>query len=311
MKLFSTLTLSLFAMNAMALPVLHELDPGQSIRIFKDHEDPKKVYFMPDSVELRGLEEKRPEFLIFETGDNELSVNVETKFRPVISKSLQRRLDFEKSKGNQVSVLQAAQIELERTMFEGSFNGYEVSRCTDDLDSNFSFIVHGRRESVVDLVTQIKQSKEKVSMGKVCHLVSGMTPTMSAMVSLNEAKVLGHLMSKFTNSNHTDDEDEEEILISELDVRQAIKELILDGQVRVVILGGEAKIGDYIYEITNRILEKYFHSAFEDYKFERNTVEPSDMVLEMTLEGQAEVTKPFCQDLDITPIKDYPELLKF
>lgn len=299
MKLMPTLVFSLFAMNALALPVLREPEAGMMVKVFKDHLDSDQLYYRPDVAPLYELDQKKPLFSMVKTKDEEgEKVHLEAGFKPQVSKVLQKRINFESDTGKTVSMLFSDRSYLMNSQ-KKLINGYGWSTCTENIDSPITFKTDLSEDKASELVSKIKSARDKVALMQYCHLVNGVTPEMDAKVTMNEYQILKALSP------------DREYFFHENEVKDVISNLIKEKKVSVEIMGGDAGLGDYAYAITKKILSRYaeFDENGDGYFIYENKAQ--DQVSTEYFEGRDFITKPLCVDLDIAPIKNFPELMSF
>jgi len=316
MKFATALTLGLMSLNALALPILTESENGAGslATIYPDHENPNKVYFMPNKGGLLTYEDGTPQFSLVYWGKNtpDNSGGLMTAMLGLsIGKDLQAAIDAQLAKKKSVAVIpvQSSYIDFvskdEKPIMQKYFEEIDVP----DFGGRFEDSI-GVMASLTHLGTKTLpysfKSGGAASNLNYCYQVTGVSPVFNAKIELNYNKVYTHFLAQASTGKW----------FWKAKIRTEIEKLVENKSIKITINGGDANKYDYIMALADRMVEKFFEPQLQN---RRNSaggrigisytkiIEDRDMTYTLT---QREIIKrDFCVALDMGAIKNFPELI--
>ena len=253
------------ATSALALPVLRETRSdysGHLATIYPDHHDPNLFYFMPDSSAFAKNTDGSPVATLIHWG-------------------LSTKADLTDGGGMLNFVLKAAmtpELDAEIKAFQGK---YPSARVTV-IPLGASFIAIGNSKTgapeswnklittadippyagvaetevgVNMLLTEIGAKVFKASIEKnpdyniqLCYKVDGVTPFMQAIIELDYNKVYQHFQGSVSGG----------YLWWQATIATEVEKLYKNGDIKITIVGGDAKTEDIIMEIARDLMKTWF-----------------------------------------------------
>lgn len=316
MKFFTAFSLGLLSLNAMALPILTEsVDGSGSIAtIYPDHENPNKVYFMPNRGSLQKNGSGIPEFGLTywglktpETAGGYLAaiLNLST------GAELQTAINSQLAKGKQVAVLpvQKSYIDFatndEKPTMDVMFESLDLPDFSGRAEDSFGFQATLTPVGARALPALLKSGGAGAVMS-YCYQVTGLSPVFNAKITLNYYKVYEHFLAQAKVGRW----------FWKAKIRTEIEKLLENKTIQIEINGGDAKKADYVMALMDRMVEKFFEPQLQN---RRNSaggrigisytkiVEDRKQTFQLT---QRElITRDYCIGMSLNDLKKYPELI--
>lgn len=316
-KITFTALLSLCSLHSFALPILTESVNGEGLiaTIYADHEDLKKVYFLPNrgglQIDARGV----PEFGMSYWGITKESEDAGGYFAGIFNLSiggdLKTALNSHLAKGHQVAVIPVKESHVhfkekngERIM-EDLFSEIDLPEFAGRQEDSFSLSASLTKKGARMLAAQLKGGGVGTELN-YCYSIVGLTPVFDAKITLNYHKIYQHFLAQARVGRWW----------FRANIRTEVEKLVSNGSIKIEIMGSDAKKYDYIMALADRMAEKFFVAELEN---RRNSaggrfgvsytviIEDREQVFKLTQRELIE--REFCVGLGIGQLKDFPQLI--
>lgn len=246
--------------KAQALPLLAEnaardFISDEPLTIYPDSNDPNKFYYFPNTSVLATGRDGTPEFSLAYTGiDADLPDAQGLMTATFHLKSDQRQVEaiqmfINKHKGAGVAVLPVMASTLgagDPTKPMSIFKSIDLPPHGGIPDSDVGFSCELNKIGVKLIRAQIAGNTAKGL--QACYKVQGLGPNMDAHVTIRWSQIYDYLKANASGGYWW----------WHVDVTRVVEKLRTNGLITLVINGGTAKEQDYIYKITDQMIEKFF-----------------------------------------------------
>jgi hypothetical protein len=276
-KLLTSLLFSalLGTSRAYALPVLSETAGGIStdiMTLFKDHEDPNLYYFLPNSGAFSRNADGTPVFSLTTWGlngsPNDGGGFMSFVLRGGLSPEVKRAIDtwLSHNPGKRLAVVPIYNSFITAM----GVNGSDQKEVTKNWQTMFKAIdlppnggVAESELSVNVMLTtigakvfkaQLKSSVPTTFGLNLCYTVQGATPAMDAMVTLHYKHIYEKFEAEFSGGGWWWSEN----------VKSVVEKLRNEGLITINILGGDAKLEDYMNRLTDEFIKQFMVQRLPD-----------------------------------------------
>jgi hypothetical protein len=316
-KLTGGFAISLFSLNALALPVLTESVDGSGLlaTIYPDHENPNKVYFFPNTGALEKGTNGQPRFgMSYWTpkDDNSSAGYFSGIFRLAVSGDLRTAVDNHLKAGKQAAVIPVQESHLY------FMEDREGSRLLTDLYKEISMPpFSGRAEDSIGISASLTKSGAMMLSSilaaggngadlKYCYEIKGLSPIFHANIQLNYHKVYKHFIAQASGGRW----------FWKWSVRTEVEKLIESGDIKIQINGGTANQYDYIMALADRMVTKFMVPILDNRRGTTSgrfgmslTVITEDRDLTFDLKQREIINREYCVSLGLGELKEYPWLI--
>lgn len=290
MKYFTTITLALLSLNAMALPVLTEPQEG-NLPVFKDHLDSQKIHFIPD---MGGIAFDRDEVPKFSLDEGFLSATFVMKK----SDELQGLIRENLKDGKQVSVLPVMSSYLNVDNSLGYFMKGDLVRRAGQFGDEIPFMAILTDEGAKYLPDQLRTRPASFRNFSACYEVSGISPVFDASIKYDAGAI-----NRFFNIYRMDP-----IKLTKTSIKDLVKALITADWISLEIHSGETTKEDYAAAITDHLIKTMFvHDYGNQYR-----VKPTGTLSgfeTLDLKGKENIQREYCIQISLRDLKLFPELI--
>lgn len=291
MKLLAAMTLGLFSLNAMALPVLTE-----NLRIFGDSENSSKFYYVPDELNLyvdQTLEEIKFNVFKSTTGSGHLM----TTFKTGKSERLENTIEAALSYGELLAKLPVTKAYMKINKKYEAMITSSMNVVNPNFNSPVYFDADLTTEGLKTLLKDLKDDPESVRLFSACYVIEGVSPELEGSYAYNLNKIY-QSFSSLPKSG-----------LSFSELRDEVGKLF-DNDTIAINWDGEGDRADYLASITRTLIKDMFEGTPEknSYSLVSNKVF-HDKIVSINFQGREYVRKDFCLGSNFKGLKNYPEAL--
>jgi hypothetical protein len=316
MKFLSLMALGLFTINVQALPILTESmnGSGSLATLYQDHENPHKVYFMPNRGGLQKDSSGTPEFGLSYWGLKEPEKAggfMAGIFNLWTGEELQNAIDAQIRNGKQVAVLpvQSSYIHFAdkdgNRIMQTMFSEVDLPPFSGRAEDSFGIQATLTRQGAIYLASLLKNGATGAKLS-YCYDVTGLSPLFDATISLNYHKVYRHFLAKASGGR----------LWWKWSIRNEVEKLLEDKSVVIKINGGDAKQKDYVMALVDRFINKFFDPILENRRNSAGsrwgvsyTKIVEDRDLNFSITEREIIEREYCVDVGLGQLKDFPHLI--
>lgn len=318
MKFSSTLGLFLFSLNAFAMPILTESVDGSGLvaTIYPDHEDARKVYFLPNRGGLQKDARGVPEFGMSYWGITKEAPDAGGFFAGIFN--LWTGDDLKKSVSNhlergfkvavvpvQKSFIHFKEKDGERVM-EHLFTEVDLPEFAGRAEDSFSLSASLSKTGARMMAAQLRSGAVGTDLN-YCYQITGLSPVFHAKITLNYHKVYQHFLAQAKVRKWW----------VKVNIRTEVEKLVEDKSIKIEINGGDATKYDYIMALVDRMTLKFFekpvlenrqNSAGGSVGISYTRIE-EDRSQTFELKQRELINRDYCVGLAVGQLKDFPELI--
>lgn len=315
-KVSSVIGFLILSMQAMALPILSESVDGSGViaTIYPDHEDPNKVYFLPNRGGLQKDSQGVPEFGMSYWGVTTESSDAGGYFAGIfnlrVDEGLQKAIDSHLAKGRKVAVVpvQESHIHFRNNgsrVMSGFFQDVDVAPFAGRAEDSFSLSASLTKNGARMLAAQLKSGATGLDLN-YCYSITGLSPVFSATIELNYHKVYEHFLAQATVGKWW----------WKANIRVEVEKLIASSDIKIRVNGGDAKQNDYVMALVDRMVERFFvpetqnrrNSAGGRFGLSYTRIQ-EDRTLKFDLTQREKIERDFCVAMGLGQLKNFPHLI--
>lgn len=299
------------------MPILTESVNGSGLiaTIYPDHEDPRKVYFLPNRGSLQINSAGVPEFGMSYWGIKNDSPDAGGYFAGIFNLStggdLKIAVENHLSRGHQVAVVPVQQSDVhfkekngERIM-EELFKEIDIPEFAGRPEDSFSLSASLTKNGAKALAAQLRSGAVGTDLN-YCYGITGLSPVFHAKIRLNYHKVYKHFLAQFKVGRWW----------WKASIRTEIEKLVENQSIKIEINGGDAKKYDYIMALVDRMAERFFVPALQNrrnsaggrYGISYTQIE-EDRESTFELKQRELIEREFCIGMGLGQLKDFPFLI--
>ena len=316
MKFLFSMALGLFTINVQALPILTESvnGLGSLATLYQDHENPNKVYFMPNRGGLQKDSSGTPEFGLTYwglKGPEKAGGFMAGIFNLWTGEELQKAIDAQIRNGKQVAVLpvQSSYIHFAdkdgNRIMQTMFSEVDLPPFSGRAEDSFGIQAILTGQGAIYLASLLKNGATGAKLS-YCYEVTGLSPLFNATISLNYHKIYKHFLGQASGGR----------LWWKWSIRNEVEKLIEDKSIVIKINGGDAKQKDYVMALVDRFATKFFDPILESRRNSAgsrwgisDTKIVEDRDLHFSITEREIIEREYCVDVGLGQLKDFPHLI--
>lgn len=315
-KLSIGLAVSVLSLNALALPILTESmnSSGSLATIYPDHENPNKVYFMPNRGGIQKDAHGVPEFGLSYWGIKD-PANAGGFITAILNLSigddLQKAIDAQLAKGKEVAVMpvQSSYIHFAdkdgNRILESMFTEVDLPPFAGRAEDSFGLQATLSRAGAMSLTSLLRNGATGAKVD-YCYEVRGLSPDFNATITLNYHKVYTHFLAQARGGKWW----------WKWSIRTEVEKLVENKSIVIKINGGGAKQRDYVMAMVDRFVEKFFEPVLENRRNSAGgrfgvsyTRIVEDRELSFLLTEREIIDREYCVSIGLGQLKDFPYLI--
>lgn len=278
--------------SAMALPVFVE---NGAYAIFTDHEDPKLIYYMPDTGAVKLDKKNVPMFGMAWWNSEGKSIydgELVSTYELIISYDMERRLSEYEEKGFRIKLLPLKQSYIKSSeKFISELNAPSFIRPEE------SFTIKARTHESASIAKTYSGGKSFNPLFDYCYNFEGLSPELKSDLNLNDYKIQSYFWNKLGKKR-----------ISKAELDHELGQYFVS--LEVVLDSPYWQTFDITSIVRNYFLEHFFIQDGDRYVLDTNKKFPDEYYY-WKLEGRYPVSKSLCLTLSENPVIGRKELFNY